>query len=271
LILYLLFRKYLAFMERGRRRLELIKLWLDRALKARAAHAAQANTERVTRAWAAILTRTPPRVASPPAEGQEPDAAGSPLAMQLGHPVVHEADLDEWLAEAGAQPGWRYAFLQDAIVASAGVNADRAVGWLAADPALPGGRIARFAKAMDQSLRAVGQAKADAVAVAVKARLATAQSVRVRMHAGVPEEQFDAGTFLAQVTSEKRPDDWPDDSRHSWVLESAAGAPPKDLALSEALCRARLRLQIKESPVPPPAPDSGDGAAAAHEDTGGVR
>jgi hypothetical protein len=266
LVLYLAFRVWAAFMEHGRRRLELMALWLDRAVEARRSHAAQENAERATRLWVDLLSRVPEPCGSAASKSATSKSAASksaaskvfdseaqlsPMSLRIGHPRFRRHQMERWLADAGARPGWRLACLQDVVGRFCGVPAERAVAWLAEDPGLPGGRLDNLAKELAEHQSTWRDDAESAVAAQVMARMAEeADSIEVVRNSKLPPQQTDVKSFLAELTPpDDDRDDWPDDAGHSWVVAAGAGTDPDktELVVSAALCTGRIRIQVTDS------------------------
>ncbi|MCI1748588.1 MAG: hypothetical protein LKI24_11135 [Acidipropionibacterium sp.] len=260
LALYLLFQAWAAFNERGSRRLELMSLWLGRALRAAAAHRMQEDTERVAGAWCRLLSRVP---AADTAEGPETlssEAESAPMSMRIGHPRFSREQMDRWLADAAAAPGWRLACLQDVISRFSGVSTGRAVAWLAEDDALPGGRLSDLAAGLDEELAAWRSTASSSTADAVRRQMAEhADSVDVVRNPHLPMESTTVDEFLAEpVPSDDDRDEWPDDPGHSWVVrsDSAVRVGRPVLRISPVLCAGAVRIQTIEQDRDVDAPGS---------------
>ncbi|MDR1513157.1 MAG: hypothetical protein LBS56_06715 [Propionibacteriaceae bacterium] len=251
LVLYLVFRSWAAFMERGRRRLELMALWLDRAVKARSAHGALENTERAARLWVDLLSRVPERRDPDESEVFDSEAELSPMSLRIGHPRFRRHQMARWLADAGAKPGWRLACLRDVVGRFSGVPAERAIAWLAEDRGLPGGRLDHLGQELDEHQAAWRDDARPAIAVEVMAKMTeNADSIEVVRNPKLPLQQTCVKSFLAELTPpDDDLDDWPDDADHSWVVAAGPGADPDktELVVSAALCTGRIRVQITDS------------------------
>ncbi|MDR1441033.1 MAG: hypothetical protein LBJ02_01345 [Bifidobacteriaceae bacterium] len=252
-VLYWLFRCWLSFMEMGRRRLELISLWLSRVVDARRRQSRLANAERIARGWfallAGLLAEDP--VVLEPTVGAEAEQA--PMAMRIGRPRFTDDQMRQWLAQSGGAAGWRLAALQEMAGQASGAGSFGAVEWLTEDPGLSGGRI-------DSMLRDLGRLQSQWRATTVERMsagmmslmAANAGSISVVRNPALAPRDAAVGPFLDELTPpDDDRDDWPDDERHSWVVRSGDGSDPDriQLVLSPALCAGRFRVQVKDPPA----------------------
>lgn len=265
LALYLLFRSWAAFMERGRRRLEVMVIWLDRALRARRRCAAQADRERQTRQWMNLLSRVPGQRASGDEVSPDFTVDSAPMSMGLGHPEFLPAQMDRWLADAAARPGWRLEALQGVAGRFSGLSADRALGWLASDPGFTGGRLDRLAADLERLQDGWRDAACRRVTPEIVGDLLRGtDTVLVDRDPSLPVLHVGLDAFLGElVPADDDRDEWPDDDTHSWIIESTASSGPSQVALraSPALCAARIRIQVMDPgplwlPVENPVPDN---------------
>jgi len=251
LLLYQLFRRWAAFMERGRRRLELMALWLGRALKAQGRHSALVNTERVAGRWSALLSSVPGQREPAELEVFETEAELAPMSLRIGHPRYRRNQMEHWLANAGAKPGWRLEALQLVTGYCAGLPADRALAWLAEDRGLPGGRLDNLAEELDEHQAQWRAAAQEQIAAEVLLAMAKeAKSIDVFRNPKLPLQETQTEAFLHELTPpEDDRDDWPDDSDHSWVVAAGAGEVRDRAVLiaSPALCTGRFRIQVADS------------------------
>lgn len=247
-VLYLLFRSWRAFMEQGRRRLELMALWLDQAVKAQGSHAELENTERVAGFWVDLLSEIPEQGVLDQSEVVGVEAELAPMSFRIGHPRFQQSQLEQWLADAGAQPGWRLSCVQSVIGDFAGVPPERALAWLSEDQGLPSGRL-------DALLRQLSELQAswrDAVLPQVASKVMShmienADSLDVVRHPKLPLQQTDVRTFFGELTpSDDDLDDWPDDAGHSWVIASGSGSVDPQLVGTAVLCAGRIRIQVSD-------------------------
>ena len=140
-ILYAFFRIYSAFMERGRRRLELRAIWLARALHAMEEAARLAPARRILGRWLDILAAIYPFDGQ---AGELPERvmpSKAPKGMTVGLPVYTDREMTKWLSEEGAEVGWRLRALEDMAANAFEEPAADALSRLVADNGLQGGPL----------------------------------------------------------------------------------------------------------------------------------
>lgn len=93
----------------GRRPLEMMAIWLDRAAQGWSAHATLLNAEQVIREWAGLLSSFLPEGVRDQGTSTDIEIEQMPFSMRVGHPRFRKEQLREWLAEIRARPGWRLA------------------------------------------------------------------------------------------------------------------------------------------------------------------
>ena len=245
-LLYFFFRTWSAFLEKGRRRLELMALWLGRAQQAVISNAALLNTERTSRAWADLLSSALMAGDPEATESNGIEVERAPFSMRVGHPRFRNEQWDKWLATAGAQPGWRLASLSRIVAEFLACQPNRALQQLANDPALPGGKLDQLSAhlpelADDWRRGAVAQIWTDLrdhISVNV-------DRLDVPRSQGQPAQATRIGPFLAELI--------PDDGEQPWAhdhLVPAVTAPPSSdsalvLVMSAALSTAQIRIQVQ--------------------------
>jgi len=109
---YAFYKVYNAFMERGRRRLELRGMWLTRACHALQEAARLAPARRIFGRWVDILATIFPYDEQAGALPQRAMPSKAPKCMTVALPVYTDREMTKWLAEEGAEAGWRIRALE---------------------------------------------------------------------------------------------------------------------------------------------------------------
>lgn len=245
-VLYVAFRRWNAFLEQGRRRLESIALWLDRAARARTSHAALMNAERTSRAWANLLSNALQPGSLDQADGADIHIERAPFSLRVGHPRFRAEQIDGWLARLAAQPGWRLSCLEHIVGEFLGLQPDRALQQLARDPALPGGRLDRLVGRLPELATEWQREVVTGVWAELRDQISVnADRLEVPRSPGLPSVVTRVEPFLAELT----PDDGELPWAHDFLVPSVTSAPGTDsalvLVLSAALSTARLRIQVQ--------------------------
>lgn len=244
-MLYLFFRGWSVFMERGRRRLELMALWYDRAAQAWAAHGLMANTERVARSWTGILSGLLEPLTYRDRVSGDVEVEQAPLGLRVGHPRFKPVQLEGWLADVGAKPGWRLRNLMDVAGDFLACLPERAIDRLAQDLALPGGLLHRFGRELPELAQTWRSRAVTSVWDEVRALVAeNAQHLEIVRSPGLLPEETTLTPFLAGITPTDDEGPWPRD----YLVEEGFGdpkSPVPELVVSPALCTARIRIQVR--------------------------
>ena len=100
---YAFYKVYSAFLERGRRRLELRGIWLTRACRALEEAARLIPARRIFARWADILAAIFPHDEQAGALPRRKMPSKAPKCMTVGLPVYSDREMTKWLAEEGAE------------------------------------------------------------------------------------------------------------------------------------------------------------------------
>ena len=101
------FHEYNAYMERGRRRLELRRIWGDRALEGMEAHSRLDNARRILALWTDVLATIFEPTARSFTLPTRSVPAQAPKGIAVAVPVYDKREMDDWLVDAGGKVGWR--------------------------------------------------------------------------------------------------------------------------------------------------------------------
>lgn len=138
---YAFFKVYTAFMERGRRRLEIRRIWLERACVALVESARLRAGRRVFAKWLDILAAIFPYDGRALAVPQRTMPARAPKGMAIAVPAYSQDEMTKWLAEEGAECGWRMRAVEELAANAFGVKRTDAIKRLAEDNGLQGGPL----------------------------------------------------------------------------------------------------------------------------------
>lgn len=142
--LYSFFQVYSAYMERGRRKLEIRAIWMSRACEALAESARLAPLRRILAKWIDVLAAIYPHDESAGTRPVRTMPSRAPRCMTVGVPVYTDDEMTAWLAAEGAKRGWRMRALEAMAASAFGVSEADAVTKLVDDNALPGGPLLEF-------------------------------------------------------------------------------------------------------------------------------
>lgn len=109
---YAFYVVFTASMERGRRRLELRAAWLTRACRALEETARLAPARRIFGRWVDILAAIFPYDEQSGALPHRAMPSKAPKCMTVALPVYTDREMTKWLAEEGAEAGWRIRALE---------------------------------------------------------------------------------------------------------------------------------------------------------------
>lgn len=138
---YVFYQVYNAFLERGRRRLEVRLIWLQRAQAAMVQNARLRAAGPALHRWIDMLAALFPSDDDVIASiGREmPDDA--PKGIAVGVPVFEDREITEWLRDEAAVPGWRARALDEMIADGLRMASGDAMKVLVDDDGLAGGPL----------------------------------------------------------------------------------------------------------------------------------
>jgi len=140
--LYTFFRVYSAFLERGSRRLEVRRRWLERAQVAMRERARLQIACRLINKWLDIFASIYPP-SNPTVESIDRTMpATAPKGMATALPIYTEREITRWLIDEGAEIGWRMRAIERLASDAMETPSADAVTKLVEDAGLNGGPLA---------------------------------------------------------------------------------------------------------------------------------
>lgn len=263
--LYRFFKVYSAYMERGRRRLELRAIWLNRACAALRESARLAPNSRILDRWVDILGSIFPdrdRTVQPP---QRTMPATAPKCMTVALPVYSDREVTKWLAEEGAEVGWRLRALESMAAAAFGQNPTDAIKLLVDDNGLRGGPLHDFWEQRDELWGDYERSLSLGANEKIAERMVASESRAVSAITPGPANRPD--TTLVDFANEPWPspedddqDQW--DSNLEFEIRASRGTSEHHVHHNPDSCLLAVRLQLRRSGTPLPAdvPDPDPGA-----------
>lgn len=140
--LYAFFRAYSAFLERGRRRLEVRRRWLERAQVAMREHARLRIARVMTTKWLDILAAIYPPSETTVLSVDRTMPATAPKGMAAALPIYSKREITKWLIDEAAEVGWRMRALERVASTAIEASAADSVKKLVEDDGLRGGPLA---------------------------------------------------------------------------------------------------------------------------------
>ena len=138
---YKFYKVYSTFVERGRRRLELRGIWLTRACRALEEVTRLAPARRIFNRWVDILAGIFPHDEHAGALPLRTMPRKAPKCMTVALPLYSDREMTKWLAEEGAEAGWRMRALETMAANAFGEPAADALKRLVEDNGVQGGPL----------------------------------------------------------------------------------------------------------------------------------
>lgn len=247
--LYAFFRVYSAFLERGRRRLEVRRRWLERAQVAMREHARLRIARVLITKWLDILASIYPPSDTTVESIDRTMPATAPKGMATALPIYTEREITKWLIDEGAEVGWRMRSLErlasDAMEASAADSVKK----LVEDDGLRGGPLADiWDRRTDLWTAHASELRAE-VSGDVARRFLEGSDRDVQVL--TPTARGDRPVRFATFDGEPWPEDNPDDLA-SWderldfaVRDGLLGGGSGAVRHGGDLCAVTIRLQFR--------------------------
>lgn len=270
--LYAFFRAYSAFLERGRRRLEVRRRWLERAQVAMREHARLRIARVLITKWLDILASIYPLSDTTVESLDRTMPATAPKGMATALPIYTEREITKWLIDEGAEVGWRMRSLErlasDAMEASAADSVKK----LVEDDGLRGGPLADiWDRRADLWTAHASELRAEVSGdVARRFLEGSERDVQVLTPTARGDRPVRFATFDSEPWPEGNPDDlasW-DERRDFSLRDGLARGGSGAARLGDDLCAAAVRLQLRRVAAPRPSGAMEPTRAGSHQDDG---
>ncbi|MFT4263477.1 MAG: hypothetical protein QM572_08860 [Nocardioides sp.] len=261
--LYAFFRAYSAFLERGRRRLEVRRRWLERAQVAMREHARLRIARVMTTKWLDILAAIYPPSETTVRSVDRTMPATAPKGMAAALPIYSEREITKWLINEAAEVGWRMRALERVASNAMEASAADAVKKLVEDDGLRGGPLADlWERRVDLWTAHAGELRVE-VSGDVARRFLEAEDklVRILTPTSRAASPVTFGEFGAEPWPEANPDDlasW-DERRDFTLRDGLARGGSGSARIGDDVCAVAFRMQLRRStavtrsaPVPVP-------------------
>ncbi|MGD9961506.1 hypothetical protein [Nocardioides sp.] len=272
--LYAFFRVYSAFLERGRRRLEVRRRWLERAQVAMREHARLRIARVLITKWLDILASIYPPSDATVESIDRTMPATAPKGMATALPIYSEREITKWLVDEGAEIGWRMRSLErlasDALEASAADS----VKMLVEDDGLKGGPLADvWDRRTDLWTAHASELRAE-VSGDVARRLLEGSDREVQIL--TPSARSDTPVPFTEFGTEPWPGSNPDDlaswdERRDFSVRDGLGRVGTGvLRIGDDFCAVDVRMQLRRAWNGQKASDDGHAVTLPIEDEDGV-
>jgi len=247
--LYAFFRVYSAFLERGRRRLEVRRRWLERAQVAMREHARLRIARVLMTKWLDILAAIYPPSDATVTSIDRTMPATAPKGMATALPIYGDREITKWLIDEAAEVGWRMRALER--VASSAMEASGADSMkkVVEDDGLKGGPLADLWERRDALWTAQAGELRDEVSGDVARRFLEGGDRRVQIL--TPPSRQSSPVRFSDFDAEPWPDANPDDLAR-WderldymVRDGLLGGGAGAVRLGADLCAMGSRVQLR--------------------------
>lgn len=245
---YAFFKVYSAYLERSRRKLELRRMWLQRACHALREAARLREPRRIHTKWLDLLDSVFPLDETPPAPSDRLLPAKPPKATAIASPDYTSREMTKWLADEGAEVGWRYRALRDIASGALEVPPDDAITRLVDDSGLQGGPLHEIWAQRGLLWRAYADLLRRELAVDVAARMVASPDRSVTLLA--PPHHERRPTTVSAFRDELWPDThddegdlWPTDQ--DYEVHAGRHGRGADARPNPDLCQVSVRIQLR--------------------------
>lgn len=248
---YVFFRVYSAFLERGRRRLEVRRRWLERAQVAMREQARLRIARVLITKWLDILASIYPPSDTTVGSIDRTMPPTAPKGMAAALPIYSEREMTKWLIDEGAEVGWRMRSLErlasDAMKASAVDSVKR----LVEDDGLRGGPLADIWDRRGDLWAAHAEALRAEVSRDVARRFLEGSDRRVQVL--TPTSRANRPVQFSAFDGEPWPDansedlaSW-DSTRDYSTRDGRTGGGTAALRLCDDACSVAVRIQLRRA------------------------
>lgn len=258
---YSYFKAYSSYLERGRRRIELRRIWLERACIALREAFRLREPRRIHTKWLDLLSAIFPYDDTSISRPARPMPARPPKGAAVAVPVYTDAEMTAWLAEEGAVPGWRQAAFHAMAAAALEKPEEDAVKLLVEDSGLKGGPLHDMWQRRNALWERHAAALRSQLAGDIAGRMVDSpdRAVSVLM----PDTGNRPGSTIGTFSEEPWPGEHRDESAELWPLDypvrgSRHGRRINDLHHNPDTCAISVRIQLRTL-VGDDRPDDGDG------------
>lgn len=266
--IYAFFQTYNAFLERGRRRLEVRRHWLERARTAITQNARLSTLGPPLDRWLDLLSSLYPvdHDVIPPVDRSMPPEAPKGTAVAL--PVFEDREITEWLRDEAATVGWRSRALAQTVAEGLRLSQTDAMKVLLEDDGLDGGALHTLCEQRDELWRRYAEELREEAAIDVAAQFVQVPDRPLRVLAPSFRRDRPSVDYL-DFANEPWPGEHDDDQR--WdpeldfrVYDKLGRGSTETVSLGFDVCAISVRLQLRQIEVeappqePTPAPPSFD-------------
>lgn len=247
--LYAFFRVYSTFLERGRRRLEVRRRWLERAQVAMREHARLRIARVLTTKWLDILAAIYPSSETAVRSVDRTLPATAPKGMATALPIYSDREVTKWLIDEAAEVGWRMRALERVASNALEASVADSIKKLVEDDGLKGGPLADLWERRVFLWAGHAAELRNEVSSDVASRFLEGSDRQIQIL--TPTARSSAPVPFAAFDAEPWPDANPDDiaswdERRDFALRGglAAGSPGA-LRLVDDLCAVSIRFQLR--------------------------
>lgn len=254
--IYAFFQTYNSFLERGRRRLEVRRHWLERARVAITQNARLATLGPPLGRWLDLLSSLFPvdhEVIPPINRDMPPD---TPKGTAVAVPVFEDREITEWLRDGAANVGWRSRALTQTIAEGLRLSPTDAMKVLLEDDGLDGGALHTLCDKRDELWVRYAEKLREEVSVDVAAQFVQDSDRPLRVLAPSFRRDRPPVHYLAYA-NEPWPGEEDDDQR--WdpeldfrVYDKLGLGSTETVDLADDVCAISVRLQLRRIEVEAP-------------------
>lgn len=249
--LYAFFRAYSAFLERGRRRLEVRRRWLERAQVAMHEHARLRIARVMTTKWLDILSAIYPPSETTVRSVDRTMPATAPKGLAAALPIYSEREITKWLIDEAAEVGWRMRALERVASNAMEASAADSVKKLVEDDGLKGGPLVDlWERRADLWTAHAGELRVEVSGdVARRFLEGIARQVQILTPTCRASHPVPFTAFEAEPWPDASADDlarW-DERRDYSVKDGTARGGTGQVRLGEDTCSMAFRLQLRRA------------------------
>lgn len=260
--IYGFYQTYNAFLERGRRRLEVRRHWLDRARTAITQHARLSTIGPPLERWLDLLSSLYPVVHNviPPVNRDMP--ADAPKGTAVAVPVFEDREMTEWLRDEAATVGWRSRALARVLAEGLRLTPTDAMKVALEDDGLDGGALHTLCEKREELWTRYAEKLREEVSLDVAAQFVQAPDRPLRVLTPSFRRARPPVDYLRYAH-----EPWPgeDDDDQRWdpeldfrVYDKLGPGSTETVRLDGDVCAISVRLQLRpievEAPPQEPAP-----------------
>lgn len=251
--IYAFFQTYNAFLERGRRRLEVRRHWMDRARTAITQHARLSTLGPPLERWTDLLSSIYPVVHNviPPVNRDMP--ADAPKGTAVAVPVFEDREITEWLREEAATVGWRSRALSRILAEGLRLTPTDAMKVALEDDGLDGGALYSLCELREDLWTRYADSLREEVSLDVAAQFVQAPDRPLRVLTPSFRRDRPPVEYLA-FAQEPWPGEADDDQR--WdpeldfrVYDKLGAGSTETVRLFGDVCAISVRLQFRQIEV----------------------